>query len=194
MDYPLYLIKISWNRQKSDWGYFKKVEFPIQECKSDLREHDNVVECIEWAPDSALENVQKAAGLDSKNNSGPFLVSGSRDKLIKVIFLKVKEKLEKIFFCPQTQKNKGVLWVGPVKTVKIPSRKDICWFWLEYWLLSILNNFSKFQGEEHLLNIWRLFWNRVEKFAENPKEIFPPWNFRHWLRRKKVGFNFQARP
>ena len=68
----------------------KKVEFPIQECKSDLREHDNVVECIEWAPDSALENVQKAAGLDSKNNSGPFLVSGSRDKLIKVIFLKIK--------------------------------------------------------------------------------------------------------
>ena len=23
----------------------------------DLREHDNVVECIEWAPDSAIENI-----------------------------------------------------------------------------------------------------------------------------------------
>ena len=50
----------------------------------DLREHDNVVECIEWAPDSAIENIQKGANLDSKNKSGPFLVSGSRDKTIKV--------------------------------------------------------------------------------------------------------------
>ena len=53
----------------------------------DLREHDNVVECIEWAPDSAIENIQKGANLDSKNKSGPFLVSGSRDKTIKVSFL-----------------------------------------------------------------------------------------------------------
>ena len=52
----------------------------------DLREHDNVVECIEWAPDSAIENIQKGANLDSKNKSGPFLVSGSRDKTIKVRF------------------------------------------------------------------------------------------------------------
>ena len=52
----------------------------------DLREHDNVVECIEWAPDSAIENIQKGANLDSKNKSGPFLVSGSRDKTIKVGF------------------------------------------------------------------------------------------------------------
>ena len=50
----------------------------------DLREHENVVECIEWAPDLALENIQKAASLDSKNKAGPFLVSGSRDKTIKV--------------------------------------------------------------------------------------------------------------
>lgn len=54
-----------------------------KECKMDLREHDNVVECIEWAPDSACENISKAANLDSKNKSGPFLVSGSRDKTIK---------------------------------------------------------------------------------------------------------------
>ena len=51
----------------------------------DLREHDNVVECIEWAPDTAIEYVQKAASLDAKTKSGPFLVSGSRDKTIKVI-------------------------------------------------------------------------------------------------------------
>ena len=56
----------------------------------DLREHDNVVECIEWAPDSAIENIQKGANLDSKNKSGPFLVSGSRDKTIKVSHSKKK--------------------------------------------------------------------------------------------------------
>ena len=71
----------------------------------DLREHDNVVECIEWAPDSAIENIQKGANLDSKNKSGPFLVSGSRDKTIKVSHskkngpkrfpLKVDQKLDK---------------------------------------------------------------------------------------------------
>jgi len=56
-----------------------------KDCKTDLREHDNVVECIEWAPEegAAPENVHKAAGLDPKTKSGPFLVSGSRDKLIK---------------------------------------------------------------------------------------------------------------
>ena len=63
----------------------------------DLREHDNVVECIEWAPDSAIENIQKGANLDSKNKSGPFLVSGSRDKTIKVSFTVFSAKETKLF-------------------------------------------------------------------------------------------------
>ena len=62
----------------------------------DLREHDNVVECIEWAPDSAIENIQKGANLDSKNKSGPFLVSGSRDKTIKVSHFKKTDR--NVFF------------------------------------------------------------------------------------------------
>ena len=64
----------------------------------DLREHDNVVECIEWAPDSAIENIQKGANLDSKNKSGPFLVSGSRDKTIKVNFYFVRSKIRPKLF------------------------------------------------------------------------------------------------
>ena len=52
--------------------------------KADLRDHDNVVECIEWAPESANPNIAKAAVLDAAAQSGSFLVSGSRDKTIKV--------------------------------------------------------------------------------------------------------------
>ena len=50
----------------------------------DLREHDNVVECIEWAPESAIPHIVKAANLDANAKAGPFLVSGARDKTIKV--------------------------------------------------------------------------------------------------------------
>ena len=64
-----------------------------KDCKLELRDHDHVVECISWAPESATPAIQEAArsegsgGGDSSNKgglSGPFLASGSRDKTIKV--------------------------------------------------------------------------------------------------------------
>ncbi|KAF3705704.1 Clustered mitochondria protein -like protein [Channa argus] len=57
-----------------------------KECKAELREHEHVVECIAWAPDSAHPTILEATGLESKKSgkSGPFLLSGSRDKTIKM--------------------------------------------------------------------------------------------------------------
>ena len=57
-----------------------------RECKEELREHDHVVECIAWAPEHAHESILEAAGNEVKKNdrSGPFLISGSRDKTIKL--------------------------------------------------------------------------------------------------------------
>lgn len=34
-----------------------------KEVKADLREHDHVVECVNWAPNSAYSNIATAAGL-----------------------------------------------------------------------------------------------------------------------------------
>ncbi|KAI3373788.1 hypothetical protein L3Q82_022368 [Scortum barcoo] len=57
-----------------------------KECKAELREHEHVVECISWAPDSAQPTILEATGSESKKSgkSGPFLLSGSRDKTIKM--------------------------------------------------------------------------------------------------------------
>merc|ERR1719295_1315984 len=67
-----------------------------KECRAELRDHDHVVECIAWAPETAREAIREAVadrsgggGAGSENNSaggivGPFLASGSRDKTIKV--------------------------------------------------------------------------------------------------------------
>ncbi|EEB16803.1 platelet-activating factor acetylhydrolase isoform 1B alpha subunit, putative [Pediculus humanus corporis] len=57
-----------------------------KECKLELREHDHVVECIAWAPESATSAINEAAGSDNRRGAqkGPFLVSGSRDKTLKV--------------------------------------------------------------------------------------------------------------
>lgn len=58
-----------------------------RECKVELREHDHVVECIAWAPQSARQAINEAAGNEDKrgtSSEGPFLISGSRDKTIKV--------------------------------------------------------------------------------------------------------------
>ncbi|CAG5094440.1 Oidioi.mRNA.OKI2018_I69.XSR.g13558.t1.cds [Oikopleura dioica] len=54
-----------------------------KEIRADLRAHDNVVECVEWAPESSYESIAKSVNLDAKSKGGPFLVSGSRDKTIK---------------------------------------------------------------------------------------------------------------
>lgn len=62
----------------------------------EMREHEHVVECVAWAPESATAAIQEAAAnVNSVNSaapennkkaslSGPFLASGSRDKTIKV--------------------------------------------------------------------------------------------------------------
>lgn len=43
------------------------------------------MECIAWAPDSARASINAAAGADNKGaHEGPFLASGSRDKVIRV--------------------------------------------------------------------------------------------------------------
>lgn len=57
-----------------------------KECKLELREHDHVVECVAWAPESASPAINEAAGIDNKRGfrTGPFLLSGSRDKTIKM--------------------------------------------------------------------------------------------------------------
>lgn len=62
-----------------------------KDTKAELRDHDHVVECIAWAPESATQAINEAAtaaaGGDNKNSvthAGPFLASGSRDKSVKV--------------------------------------------------------------------------------------------------------------
>ena len=72
-----------------------------KECKAELREHDHVVECIAWAPETATSAIREATATNTGDGSavnstgsklsssaaalnGPFLASGSRDKTIKV--------------------------------------------------------------------------------------------------------------
>jgi platelet-activating factor acetylhydrolase IB subunit alpha len=57
-----------------------------KECKTELRDHDHVIESIEWAPDAALQHIAEAADVEVKKGAqlGPFLASGSRDKTIKI--------------------------------------------------------------------------------------------------------------
>jgi len=57
-----------------------------KECKAELREHEHVVECLAWAPECAHTSINEGAGVDVKKGqrSGPYLISGSRDKTIKM--------------------------------------------------------------------------------------------------------------
>ena len=55
-----------------------------KECKLELRGHEHVVECVSWAPDSALPHIAAATGMDAKKGEGLFIVSGSRDKTVKL--------------------------------------------------------------------------------------------------------------
>ncbi|KAL4694366.1 hypothetical protein H8959_013631, partial [Pygathrix nigripes] len=58
-----------------------------KECKAELREHEHVVECISWAPESSYSSISEATGSETKRKSakpGPFLLSGSRDKTMKI--------------------------------------------------------------------------------------------------------------
>ncbi|KAE9412683.1 hypothetical protein Angca_009403 [Angiostrongylus cantonensis] len=52
--------------------------------KATLREHEHVVECIEWAPDTALAPIRTEANGDFGAGPTHVVVSGSRDKTIKV--------------------------------------------------------------------------------------------------------------
>lgn len=40
-----------------------------KECKAELREHEHVVECISWAPESAYPTILDATGSEVKNCS-----------------------------------------------------------------------------------------------------------------------------
>ncbi|CAH3020215.1 unnamed protein product [Porites evermanni] len=58
-----------------------------KECKCDLRDHEHVVEDVSWAPEAANPYVIEAAGIEGPKrggNPGPFLVSASRDKSIRM--------------------------------------------------------------------------------------------------------------
>ncbi|KAG5213400.1 hypothetical protein JEQ12_009186 [Ovis aries] len=49
-------------------------------------EHEHVVECVSWAPESSYSSISEATGSETKKSGkpGPFLLSGSRDKTIKM--------------------------------------------------------------------------------------------------------------
>ena len=66
---------------------------PSGECKSELRGHDNVIECIAWAPESAGPQISESvtngtaevvSTTTTTPRSGPYLVSGARDKSIRM--------------------------------------------------------------------------------------------------------------
>lgn len=64
-----------------------------KECRNELRAHDHVVECIAWAPESASNAINEAAGSDNKKGGahlGPFLASGSRDKTIRYFIIELR--------------------------------------------------------------------------------------------------------
>lgn len=60
--------------------------------RTTLKDHDHTVECIAWAPESAYANVLEATSPNqtkspltaTSTTAGPYLISGSRDKTIKV--------------------------------------------------------------------------------------------------------------
>lgn len=61
-----------------------------RECKMEFRNHEHVVECIAWAPPSAAEPI--CEGTDNKKSPGPFLASGSRDK-VKISFYSLQTRI-----------------------------------------------------------------------------------------------------
>lgn len=42
-----------------------------KECKAELREHEHVVECISWAPESAYPTILDATGSEVKDGTRP---------------------------------------------------------------------------------------------------------------------------
>lgn len=58
----------------------------------ELRDHEHVVECIAWANDTCLAAIKESVATDNSRgvSEGPFLISGSRDKTIKVSIFSYK--------------------------------------------------------------------------------------------------------
>ncbi|XP_054977098.1 platelet-activating factor acetylhydrolase IB subunit beta-like [Sorex araneus] len=56
------------------------------QCRNELREHEHVVECISWVPINAHSSILEATGVETNtwDQSELFLLSGSRDKMIKM--------------------------------------------------------------------------------------------------------------
>lgn len=77
---------IVWNANQTD--LFATTSNPSNQIKCTLKDHDHTVECIAWAPENASNNILEATSpnqkSDQRNVLGPFLMSGSRDKTIKV--------------------------------------------------------------------------------------------------------------
>ncbi|KAL3170134.1 hypothetical protein MRX96_015191 [Rhipicephalus microplus] len=92
--HPVYSVVVSASEDAS----IKAVRVWVvgtKECKLELREHDHVVECIAWAPESAHPHLGGNGSGDSNRRltgsgegrtqgTGFFLASGSRDKTIKL--------------------------------------------------------------------------------------------------------------
>lgn len=76
---------IVWNLSQSDISSTSGSS-SSNNIKCTLKDHDHTVECIAWAPESAFSNIIEATSPNQKSdrNAGPFLISGSRDKTIKV--------------------------------------------------------------------------------------------------------------
>ena len=96
---------------------------PNGECKTELRGHDNVIECIAWAPESAGVNISETVvngGTEVQTRSGPYLVSGARDKTIRMwdttnglcLFILVNDLLEFIDY-----KKPKMFYFRPVMTI-----------------------------------------------------------------------------
>lgn len=71
---------IVWNPNQSDLSTGSSSS--TNNIKCTLKDHDHTVECIAWAPESASSNILDAT--IPNRTTGPFLISGSRDKTIKV--------------------------------------------------------------------------------------------------------------
>ncbi|CAG8586051.1 6266_t:CDS:2 [Dentiscutata heterogama] len=54
------------------------------ECKMEFRGHDHVVECSVFAPAAAIPHIREMIGLVDQILPGHYIVTGSRDKTIKV--------------------------------------------------------------------------------------------------------------
>lgn len=78
-------------------SHTKKLISSCDNLQMEMREHEHVVECVAWAPESATAAIQEATALAASssnsaptenhkksNLTGPFLASGSRDKSIKI--------------------------------------------------------------------------------------------------------------